>query len=79
MDPPERIYYLDENTLMVITSKSKLKVMNTPFRVYCVRNIGPIKSKQWYYVESVQGNGNTIIFTINNETYPHQYFQLFTV
>lgn len=77
MDPPERIYLLNENTLVVVNPKGKMKVINTPFKVLCVKSNGLIKNSRWYSVTKVTGKDNALFFTINKEVYSHSHFHIY--
>ena len=79
MDPANKVYYVDENTLMVVSSKGKIRILNTPFKVFCITSIDNLKDSTWYTVDKVAGKDHSILFEINKARYHHHHFRIFIV
>jgi hypothetical protein len=77
MNSSNRVIYLDENVLMVVTEKGVIKVLVTPFRVLCIASADRVRVNHWYQVERVIGKERLIFFVINRFTYSHSLFHIY--
>lgn len=70
----------DENTLLVINEKGRLKVLLVPFQVRAITTIQGIKVNTLVFVEAVADNDEfKITYRILNLWLPYSFFKITTV
>lgn len=78
MDSPDNVLYYDRHMLLVINTAGKLRRLYTPFRVQCIKAVGPIKEGSMLFVEELTfcDDSRIVHFRINRLLFPHQYFAI---
>jgi hypothetical protein len=72
-----KYYYVNPHTLLVVNPKGQIRILYTPFRVKCITPLPGIRTNSWVYVEKVGSTPkDELLYTINNESYPHKFFRL---
>jgi hypothetical protein len=68
--------HTDPSSLLAVTL-DKLKRINTPFQVLCVRSIGNILKGTNVWVDSVHcSKSHTLIYMIGGKNYSYRFFRL---
>ena len=77
MNKKLRLKYVTDGCLLLITSKGRLKIIYTPFRVLCIKETNGIPANSWVYVEAVfQHREYKIGYQIHGNLYPYNHFQI---
>ncbi len=75
MDKDRKLFYHNEQTLMLVSKKGILRELKVPFQVKAVEPIGIIKIGTLVYVEAVaQHQQFKIMYRVLNQWMPYQYF-----
>ena len=76
MHPP-KINYLNNNTLMVINAKGKMRQLFTPFNVQVLRDTEHFKENSWVVVEEIRQHPHYIlIYRVFNYWWPYYLFKI---
>ena len=77
MNKDRKLFYHNEQTLMLVNKKGILRELKVPFQVKAVESIGIIKIGTLVYVEAVaQHQQFKIMYRVLNQWMPYQYFIL---
>lgn len=69
----------DQQSLMLINSKGRLRRLNTPFRVECIKPIHKIHHQHTVYVTCINEHpSEKLLYRVLNEWIPYHHFQLIT-
>ncbi len=75
MNKDRKLFYHNEQTLMLVSNKGILRELKVPFQVKAVQPIGIIKTGTLVYVEAVaQHQQFKIMYRVLNQWMPYQYF-----
>ncbi len=70
----------DQQSLMLINAKGRLRRLHTPFRVQALNHVGVIQSEHIVYVTAVsQDEQAKLLYRILNQWIPYSQFQLITM
>ncbi len=76
MDPP-KINYLNNNTLMVINPKGKIRQLFTPFNLQVLQGTNHFKENSWVVVEEIrQHPQHILLYRVINHWWPYYIFRL---
>jgi hypothetical protein len=75
MNKDRKLFYHNEQTLMLVSKKGILRELKVPFQVKAVQPIGIIKIGTLVYAEAVtQHQQFKIMYRVLNQWMPYQYF-----
>jgi hypothetical protein len=76
MDPP-KFTFVNNNTLMVINTKGKIRQLFTPFNVQVLQDTEHFKEKSWVVVEEIkQHSQHILLYRVINNWWPYYIFRL---
>jgi hypothetical protein len=76
MDPPQ-FTFVNNNTLMVINTKGKMRQLFTPFHVQVLQDTEHFKEKSWVVVEEVKSHPHYILlYRVINHWWPYYVFRI---
>ncbi len=79
MDKLPHIKDHNSQSLMLINAKGRLRRLNTPFRVECIKPIHRIHHQHTVYVTYINEHpSEKLLYRVLNEWIPYHHFQLIT-
>ena len=76
MDPPQ-FTFVNNNTLMVINPKGKIRQLFTPFNVQALQNTEHFKENSWVVVEEIiQHPQHILLYRVINNWWPYYIFKI---
>lgn len=77
MNYANKVIYIDDNSIMVITKDGTMRQLYVPYVVKCLKATGSIKELSKVYVTSVMEHDKyLIIYKIYDKWYPYSYFRI---
>ena len=76
MDPP-KFTFVNNNTLIVINSKGKMRQLYTPFKVQVLQDTEHFKQNSWVFVEEIrQHPQHILLYRVINHWWPYFIFKI---
>jgi hypothetical protein len=76
MDPPH-FTFVNNNTLMVINTKGKMRQLFTPFHVQVLQDTEHFKENSWVVVEEIKPHPQFILmYRVINHWWPYYVFRI---
>ena len=76
MDPP-KFTFVNNNTLIVINQKGKMRQLFTPFNVQVLQDTEHFKENSWVVVEEIiQHPQHILIYRVINQWWPYYIFKI---
>lgn len=67
--------YYNSNALLVVNTRSLIRILYTPFRVLCSQAINRIPKNTWVFVEEVYSNQrDELQYVIYKNVYSYKHF-----
>jgi hypothetical protein len=76
MDPPQ-FTFVNNNTLLVINTKGRMRQLFTPFYVQVLQDTEHFKEKSWVIVEEIrQYPQHILLYRVINHWWPYNVFRI---
>jgi hypothetical protein len=70
-----KYYYYDEQSILLVNHKGKMRRLYTPFKVLCIDTIGGLRCGVWVFVDEVRHSAkDELIYLIQGKEYLHSSF-----